>query len=520
MSTGAYSDFLTALGQNESGNNYAFVSSAGYLGRYQFGEEALKSIGFYGGDSTTALDFVGSWTSTAQAYGVNSKESFLASSAAQDAAVHAWFDEVDAYLVSLHLADYVGQTIGGVQITTSGLLAGAHLVGVPALQSYLQSNGAIDTVDYYGCPVSQYVKQFAGYATPYDPAAPASPAAPVGLTGTAGADTLAAHDASLTLTGGGGDDLLTGGAGHTIAVYGGAEANYAIAATAAGWAVTDLRAGSPDGSDLLRDISELQFSDGVIPLGHAVALAPAVAQAIGSVLRQDASVDPVTGSGHSPASALGNELSFELSTGTIDTSAMAGQVVVQAASTSSVATLAYEFFTGSAPSAAGMDYLVSPSGPNPNNLNSAYYQAFGLENRYINFASNLGRAGQGSAGFASQYAGLSPEQAMTKAYQTIFGGTPSADKVDHLLHDQVPDGLGGTYERVAYFESYGGDGPSGIGTKAAMVGWLMAEAVKDDLGTYAKSNDAFLTDVALHNAPFGVDIVGHYDQPGFAYQPG
>jgi hypothetical protein len=206
--------------------------------------------------------------------------------------------------------------------------------------------------------------------------------------------------------------------------------------------------------------------------------------------------------------------------GQFDTSAMAGQVVVQAASTSSVATLAYEFFTGSAPSAAGMDYLVSPSGPNPNNLNSAYYQAFGLENRYINFASNLGRAGQGSAGFASQYAGLSPEQAMTKAYQTIFGGTPSADKVDHLLHDQVPDGLGGTYERVAYFESYGGDGPSGIGTKAAMVGWLMAEAVKDDLGTYAKSNDAFLTDVALHNAPFGVDIVGHYDQPGFAYQPG
>jgi hypothetical protein len=29
-----------------------------------------------------------------------------------------------------------------------------------------------------------------------------------------------------------------------------------------------------------------------------------------------------------------------------------------------------------------------------------------------------------------------------------------------------------------------------------------------------------LTDVALHNAAFGVDIIGHYAQAGFVYQPG
>ena len=196
------------------------------------------------------------------------------------------------------------------------------------------------------------------------------------------------------------------------------------------------------------------------------------------------------------------------------------QVVHLAAATSSVATLAYEFFTGQVPSAGGMDYLVSPNGPNPNNLNSAYYASFGLENRYINFASNLGRAGDGSAQFQSGYGSLSPEQAMTKAYQTIFGGTPSADKVDHLLHDLVPNGMGGAYTRLEYFEAYGGDGATGVGTKAAMVGWLLAEAEKADLGTYALSNEAYLTDVALHNAPFGVDIVGHYSQPGFVYQPG
>ena len=89
--------------------------------------------------------------------------------------------------------------------------------------------------------------------------------------------------------------------------------------------------------------------------------------------------------------------------------------------------------------------------------------------------------------------------------------------LSHLLHDLVPDGLGGSYEREAYFASYGQDGLNGQGTKAAMVGWLMAEAVKADVGTYALSNDAFMTDVAQHNAPFGVDLVGAYSQPSFIF---
>src|SRR6185312_9502499 len=100
MSSGTYSDFLTALGHNESGNNYEFVSTLGYLGRYQFGEEALKAIGFYAGDSSAAIDFAGSWTSTAASYGVSDKAEFLASPAAQDAAGAAWFLKIGADLDS------------------------------------------------------------------------------------------------------------------------------------------------------------------------------------------------------------------------------------------------------------------------------------------------------------------------------------------------------------------------------------------------------------------------------------
>ena len=185
-----------------------------------------------------------------------------------------------------------------------------------------------------------------------------------------------------------------------------------------------------------------------------------------------------------------------------------------------MATLSYEFFTGRrAERCRGWTTWVSPTGPNPNNLNSAYYQDFSLENRYINFAVNLGKLGEGNAAFTAKYGALDLFDATRLAYATIFGDTPSDAKV-HALVDTLVTSNGITETRGQYFETYGQDGLSGIGTKAAMVGWLLAEAEKADLGTYALSNDAFLTDVALHNAPFGVDLVGVYSQPSYVFHPG
>ena len=195
-------------------------------------------------------------------------------------------------------------------------------------------------------------------------------------------------------------------------------------------------------------------------------------------------------------------------------------VITAAGSTASVATLAYEFFTGSTPSAGGMDYLVSPTGPNANNLNAPYYQHFSLENRYINFAVNLGKVGAGQAAFQANYGSLSLSDAMTKAYTTVFGTTPTVAKVDTLLNGMVPDGLGGTETRAQYFAFYGQDGLTGIGTKAAMVGWLLGEAVKADVGDYALSNDAFLADIAAGTVKFGIDLIGQYDKASYHYTGG
>lgn len=211
MSVGTYAEWLRALGQNESGNNYAFVSSLGYLGRFQFGEEALQAIGLYHGDSTPwAIDFQGGWTETAHALGVWDKASFLGSAAAQDAAGAAWFEKIHQDAAAIDILKYEGQVVAGIPITMSGILAGAHLVGVWNLKSFLETGGAVDIRDGYGTPTSEYVQRFGGYDTPFSSGTKGGPAA------TSANEMIQGGDGADTLFGGAGDDTVAGGAGHNI----------------------------------------------------------------------------------------------------------------------------------------------------------------------------------------------------------------------------------------------------------------------------------------------------------------
>lgn len=303
------------------------------------------------------------------------------------------------------------------------------------------------------------------------------------LFGGAGDDILNGGADDDILVGGAGMDRIDGGAGFDEARYGGAAADYLIGVGNSGWTVADNRTNPRDGTDTLINVETLVFADKSISLGDA-----SMGLAVASLLRASA----VTGAG----GVLTTDLSAKISAGTATQASAVGEVIKAAGATTSVATLAYEFFTGKIPGQAGVDYLVPSTGPNANNLNSAYYQSFNLENRYINFAVNLGKVGEGNARFSAEYGSLSLFDATKKAYATIFGGAPTDAKV-HALIDT----------RVDYFASYGGDGANGIGTKAAMVGWLLAEAVKADVGVMAKSNDAWLTDLADGSAPFAIDIL-------------
>lgn len=210
-------------------------------------------------------------------------------------------------------------------------------------------------------------------------------------------------------------------------------------------------------------------------------------------------------------STLLADLAAKVDASAITLGAATAEIAKLAINTTTVANLSYYFFTGATPRAGGLDYLISPTGGNPNNLNASYYQSFNMENRFINFAVNLGKTGEGATGFTAAYGALSLSEATTKAYTTIFGFAPAAGKIAELLDAQVPNGLGGTYARSQYFAAIGLDGATGQGTKAAMVGWLMAEAAKANLGAYVTANNAFLADLMDDGAAlFNVDLLGAY----------
>jgi Ca2+-binding RTX toxin-like protein len=339
------------------------------------------------------------------------------------------------------------------------------------------------------------------------------------LIGTEYADTLTGDAGENLIWGYSGNDVIDGGDGVDTAAFRDNADRYAITQTATGWTVAHIGVGV-DGADALKNVEYVQFADKTISLASLIpppVTAPPVTTppvvtpptptvtltyasapvAVSNILRGSTDMGPISVT----AQAIANKLAA----GIITSEAALQEVIKAADATTSVATMAYQFFTGKIPSAPGLDFLVSPSGPNPNNLNSAYYQTFNLENRYINFAMNLGKVGEGQAGFAGAYGSLSLAEATKKAYGVIFGADPTDAKVAALLADG----------RDAYFASYGNDGAGGIGTKAAMVGWLLAEAEKAHVGTYAQANVAFLTDLA-DGASYGVDLVGIYAKPEYA----
>lgn len=187
-----------------------------------------------------------------------------------------------------------------------------------------------------------------------------------------------------------------------------------------------------------------------------------------------------------------------------------------AKATTEVAVMSYGFLTDQTLGTAGIDYLVSQNGGNPNNLNSEYYAKFSLENRFINFAVNLVKHGEAKDDFIRDYGENGTAYAtFQKAYLKLFGVEKPIDDVIALLNEDIPNGRGGTYTRGEYFVELGGDGGNGLGTRAAMVGWLMAEAVKSGQGPYAEAVKAYLADIGLDGKATSLNVfVSAYGQGG------
>ena len=156
--------FLYALRCRESTNNYKTVSGSGYLGAYQFGERALADLGIYKESDEEGYkknDWVG--IVKKNDYGVTSISGFLSSEKQQDDAMKGLIRKNWGYIKSYKLKKHIGKTYAGVKMTVSGMIAGAHLVGIGGLKTFLDSGGTEIPKDGNGTPITDYIRDYGGY---------------------------------------------------------------------------------------------------------------------------------------------------------------------------------------------------------------------------------------------------------------------------------------------------------------------------------------------------------------------
>lgn len=105
-----------------------------------------------------------------------------------------------------------------------------------------------------------------------------------GLSGNAGPDTLKGYNGNDTLNGSGSNDILDGGAGVDTAVYNGISSDYSVVRLSDSFQITDLRAGSPEGTDVVRNVEWFQFADQTVA---STALLPPLADDPGVLVYQE-----------------------------------------------------------------------------------------------------------------------------------------------------------------------------------------------------------------------------------------
>lgn len=148
----------------------------------------------------------------------------------------------------------------------------------------------------------------------------------------------------------------------------------------------------------------------------------------------------------------------------------------------------YEFFTDRIPTAAGFNYLIA-SGANPSDLDDPYYDQFNTENRYINFASNLGTAGEGAAFFEATFGALGFADAVKAAYWEIMGTELTGAALDFFL------GAQNFYQAVAAERVVRPGVDLTEATKIVAIGSILNEAVKSGTGPYADAIETLVADV-------------------------
>jgi hypothetical protein len=134
--------FKEAIGYRESESKYKKVNSLGYLGKYQFGIETLRSVG------------------------VRNSTAFLNSPEMQEKAFIALLAQ-NKWELKKEIEKYSGTLLNGIYVTESGILAAAHLGGPGTVKKYFKNKGKRFFRDAYGTSIQSYMKAFGGYDTSF-----------------------------------------------------------------------------------------------------------------------------------------------------------------------------------------------------------------------------------------------------------------------------------------------------------------------------------------------------------------
>ncbi|HEY5536621.1 MAG TPA: hypothetical protein VIL99_17015 [Ignavibacteria bacterium] len=139
-----FSRFINDLGSKESGNNWLSINQIGCFGEWQFDESTLKFLGYR---KITLKKFK------------ENPEIFP-----RELQLKALKTLIRVNLTFLNEYEhFIGDTINGIIITKSGMIAASHLGGAGSLQKFLNSNGRINKKDILGTSIFDYLRKFSSY---------------------------------------------------------------------------------------------------------------------------------------------------------------------------------------------------------------------------------------------------------------------------------------------------------------------------------------------------------------------
>jgi hypothetical protein len=136
--------FINDLGFRESRNNWLSVNLIGCFGEWQFHEATLKYLGY---KKITLKKFQENPNIFPPELQLKALKTLI---------------KVNLSLL-MDYEHFIGDSINGVRITKSGMIAASHLGGAGSLQKFLDSKGLIDRKDVLGTSISDYLKKFSYY---------------------------------------------------------------------------------------------------------------------------------------------------------------------------------------------------------------------------------------------------------------------------------------------------------------------------------------------------------------------